>query len=653
VARLGTVVTTTFLGADELGSVDAARIGEVVRDAHLPTLLVTLAYLTGDPGLLAPEFRPSTVSVSLGMDPTGGLSPDACERARRNAVRALLAWREHRHEPPRRSDGELLELMQFLTGPVSPAYVSLLVHELGLSDDVGAPSWTKDELAPDRRFTVAVIGAGMSGLVAARRLGQAGIPFVVFERQDDVGGVWQANRYPGARLDTSNFTYTYSFAQRHWDDCYSPRDDVLDYLRSVSDDLDLRRHIRFGTAVEAARFDPDSSTWTLTIREGAAESEEITVNAVISAVGQLSEPLLPDLPGRRRFTGPSWHTAQWDDTVDIHGARVALIGTGASAFQVVPHMAEHAAELTIFQRTPAWVLPTPGYTAKLPDGLRWLLANLPHYHRWYRFMQFWLNVDGIRHLAVVDPDWHHEGSVSEANQGVRQRLESYLAATFADRPDLLTKLTPDYPPYAKRTLRDDGTWSGAMKRDNVRLVTEPIAEVTERGICTADGEMHEVDVIVYGTGFRASEFLASIRVTGYDGRTLDEYWEGDARAYYGITIPNFPNLFCLYGPNTNLNTNGSVVLFSEAAVEYILGCLRHLLTTGKAALQVRPDVVDAHSRALDEASRGIAIGASTVNSWYKNKFGRVSQNWPLPTLDYWLGTREPYLADFELLPRTT
>jgi 4-hydroxyacetophenone monooxygenase len=421
---------------------------------------------------------------------------------------------------------------------------------------------------------------------------------------------------------------------------------VLGYLQGVADDFGIRDNIRFNSSVSAANFDDETGTWALTVNGPDGESQEFRTEAVISAVGQLNEPNIPDIEGANAFKGESWHTARWNDEVNLEGKRVAVIGTGASAFQVIPKIAEVASELTVFQRTPAWVIPTPGYTKPLPAGLRWLLENLQHYHRFYRFNQFWVNVDGIRYLAVVDPEWEHPISVSEKNEGMRAALEKFLRTSFADRPDLADKLVPQYPPYAKRTLRDDGTWSTALKRENVDLVTDRITRITETGVVTEDGILHEVDLIIYGTGFRASEFLSTVKLEGRNGKTLEEQWGGDARAYYGITIPNFPNLFCLYGPNTNLNVNGSVVMFSEAAVEYTLECIQSLLKSGHQTMEVRQAPFDDYNRRIDDTSKTLAVGVSKVNSWYKNKFGRVSQNWPLTTLEYWEGTRGPRPGDY-------
>lgn len=643
-------MTTTTLPASLAEATDD-DIREIVSQAHLPSLLATLAYLTGDYSLLRDDLLPSTVTLNLRMDPSGGLSPEAQAIARELAAGAIARFRDSgMREAGHPGPEQLKDLMSYIAGSrVGDEYLPLLNYELDIADEEEAPHWTKAEVAPDRDFSVIVIGAGMSGIAAAHRLTQTGIPFVVIERNDEVGGVWLENGYPGARLDTSNFTYSYSFAQEvNWEEQYSRRDAILGYFKSIADRFDLRRYIRFNTTVNEAVFNEADGTWTLTITKPDGSQEQLTANVIISAVGQLNNPNIPDIPGLETFEGATWHTARWDHSVDLAGKRVAVIGTGASAFQVIPQVAKVASHLTVFQRTPAWVIPTPGYNRLLSPRLRWLFENLPHYNRWYRFAQFWVNVDGIRHLAVVDPSWSHEVSISPSNEKMRQELVRFLEESFADRPDILSQIVPSYPPYAKRTVRDDGTWINTLKMDTVSVTSEKIAEITPKGIRTADGILHEVDVIIYGTGFKATDFLSTMTVRGRGGETLTQHWAGDSRAFYGSAITDFPNLFCIYGPNTNLNVNGSTVLFSEAAANLAIECIHTILATGSKTMEIRDVPFDAFNERIDAASLQLASGVSTVSSWYKNAFGRVSQNWPLTTLEYWEGTRGPELADYEL-----
>lgn len=630
---------------------DDQTLRAVLLEAELPPLLTTLAHITGDMSLLEPELRPPLRPVASGVEPQGGMSPERQERARELAFQALKRFRDGGCQvmgDPGTED--LHQLMRFITGEATDEYVPLMMQELGLPNDHDVPEWTKQQLAPDRHFSVVVIGAGMSGLAAAYRLKQAGVPFVVLEKNPDVGGTWFENSYPGCRLDTNNFAYSFSFAQKaDWPQQFSPRDAIHGYFRDVAQELGLREHIRFSTEVVSAMYEDDSASWTVRARGADGVEQELEVSAVVTAVGQLNRPNIPDIPGRDSFAGPAWHSAQWVHDVDLSGKRVAVIGTGASAYQVVPSIAGEVSHLSVFQRTPPWMLPTPAYHEDVTPGLSWLFHHVPYYHRWFRFYQFWISVEGRRPFVQVDPEWEHEISVSAANEALRSALVEHLTAQFSDRPDLLEQVMPTYPPGAKRMMRDNGVWPAALKQDNVSLVTEGIDQITPTGIRTRDGVLHEVDVIIYATGFRAADFLSPMRIRGRGGVDLHERWKGDARAYLGIAIPDFPNLFCIYGPNTNLVINGSILLFSECAVHYVLECIRAILSSGCRAIDVRQQSFDAYNERIDEGNLKMAWGASTVNSWYKNAFGRSAQNWPFPILEYYELTRRPDLADHVLL----
>jgi 4-hydroxyacetophenone monooxygenase len=304
----------------------------------------------------------------------------------------------------------------------------------------------------------------------------------------------------------------------------------------------------------------------------------------------------------------------------------------------------------VFQRTPPWFGPTPEYHDAVEPGQRWLYAHVPSYSEWNRFWIFWRMGDGVLDGVRVDDEYEPKGAaVSAMNDMVRMMLAMYIDAEFADRPDLLEKVLPTYPPGSKRMLRDNGVWAKTLKRDNVQLITTPIGEVTSTGIVTDDGAVHDVDVLIYGTGFHASQFLTPMTITGTAGIDLHEQWNGDARAYLGVSVPGFPNLFCLYGPNTNIVINGSIVYFSECGVRYIVGLVKLLLEGRHRALHVRKDVHDDFNEQVDAENKRMAWGWSDVNSWYKNANGRVAQNWPFTLLEYWKRTRQPNAEDFDLV----
>jgi len=627
---------------------------EVLRAAAEFTdapLLAALSLALGDPSLLRDDLRPD---LTIPIDPMAGWTPDMLAAAQQLAFDALRRWRDAGcPSPPVVPVGQLRPVIEYTVGgPVPDDYLPLLYEELGgEGDDPRAPRFRAGDLAPDRRMRVAVVGAGMSGLVAAHRLAQAGVEHVVIEKNDDVGGTWLENSYPGCRVDVSNHFYSYSFAQKaDWPNYFSPRDVLLDYFRRCSEEFGILPNIRFGTEVVAATWDEESATWDVELRT-ASGSEHLKVEAVVFAVGQLNRPHLPEIEGIDSFAGPSFHSARWDHDVDLAGKRVAVIGNGASGAQFIPIVAEQAAALAVFQRTPNWLLPAPDYQAPIPEGKLWLFRHVPSYNQWYRFWLFYRTADALLPAAEVMDGWDDPGSVSPANALARAYMQAHLEEQFADRPDLLEKVLPAYPPFAKRMVFDNGSWAGALKRPNVELVTDPIVRITPTGVETSAGHF-DADVIVYATGFLASHFLEPVRITGRAGADLHETWKGDARAYLGITIPGFPNLFCLYGPNTNIVVNGSIIYFSECAVRYMLGCLELLLRDGYDALDVRKSVHDAYNEDVDAANRQRVWGAVDVHSWYKNALGRVSQNWPFTLQEYWRRTVTPDPDEYELLHAT-
>jgi 4-hydroxyacetophenone monooxygenase len=647
-----TMTPSPFVGAVEPITETDEEIRRALEEAEIPPLLPALAYITGDMSLLRDDLRPDPLLIAM---PQGGLTDEQLVAARELALQTLIRYRDNGCRPaPVPSDEDILRIMEYAVGGAEMReYLPLLEEELAArGEDRRAPDWTKADIAPDVTFKVLIIGAGMSGLLTAHRLEQAGVDFVIVEKNEDVGGTWFENKYPGCRVDNPNHNYSYSFAQRHdWPLHFSTQDVLLDYFERCADAFDLRSHIRFNTEVQSATWSEDDRSWSVVVRTADGGEETIEANAVVSAVGQLNRPSFPNLPGRDSYAGISFHSARWRHDVDLKGKRVAVIGTGASAVQFIPEIAPEVGELLVFQRTPPWFGPTEDYHDKVSPGQRWLYGHVPSYSEWNRFWIFWRMGDGVLDGVRVDADYEPKGAaVSMMNDIVRMMLSEYINAQFGDRPDLLEKVMPTYPPGAKRMLRDNGVWAGALKRDNVQLITTAIREITPTGIVTDDGVAHDVDVLIYGTGFTASQFLTPMQVTGRGGVDLHEQWNGDARAYLGVAVPNFPNLFCLYGPNTNIVINGSIVYFSECGVRYILGLVKLLLGEHHRALDVRKDVHDEFNELVDAENKRMAWGWSDVNSWYKNANGRVAQNWPFTLLEYWKRTLEPNPDDFEFTP---
>jgi len=633
-----------------------AALDSALPEAHLPALLASLIHLTGDASLLTPERKASV--IFMGDNRTGGYSPEVQADLVARARTAIKAHLKGAPLPPPLPPETVRKMMDWVAGADIPDhYAPFLADELMLDGtSTKTPDWSAPKLrAAADKLKVVVIGAGMSGLLTGIRLKQAGIDFTIVEKNADVGGTWFENAYPGCRVDNPNHMYSYSFEPNHdFPQFYSTQPVLLDYFRRIAERHQLRPHIRFETEVVEAVFDEARALWKVTVKAKDGRRDTMEANAVVTAVGQLNRPRLPDIEGADSFAGPAFHSSRWRRDVDLTGKRVAVIGTGASAYQFVPEIAPKVAHLEVFQRTPPWPIPGPTYHDDVPEGKKWLLEHVPYYDKWYRFFLFWMLTDGLYEMVRADPAWSGgDGAVSEANAGLRALLEQALAAQAPDRPDLLATVTPAYPMGGKRALVDNGVWMEALKRDNVDLVTTPIARVTPEGVETKDGVSHPADVLIYGTGFHASRFLWPMRIVGRGGKDLNDVWKGDARAYLGMTTPGFPNLFMIYGPNTNIVVNGSIIFFSECSVRYIVGCLKLMAETGADAIEVKPEVHDAFNAKVDAANALMAWGAPQVSSWYKNATGRVSQNWPFPLVDYWTATVAPNPADFTLKSRVT
>jgi 4-hydroxyacetophenone monooxygenase len=628
-----------------------AVIETALSEAHVPALMMAMIQITGDTSLMDGDIRPK---ASLFGDGEGDLSREERARVRQMALDALAAYRDGGCKLPAAPDAATLQKMvDFMIGEAVPAdYVPLLQEELGISGfdsrdvkiDQPAGSHNKDN------YKVVIVGAGMSGLLMAIRLKNAGIPFVIIEKNPQTGGTWYENTYPGCRVDNPNHLYSYSFEPNHdWPLHFSTHDVLFDYFNRCADKYGIREHIRFNTELVEARYLEDDAQWQISVRDIDGVEDVLEADAFISAVGQLNRPKMPDLPGIDSFEGPSFHSARWDHDVDLAGKRVAVIGSGASAAQFVPEIAPDCGSLTVFQRTPPWISETPHYHDAVSDNIKWLLHNVPYYDKWYRFWLFWMTSEGLLPMVKVDPEWSsNDDSVSATHEMIQNMTKDYIASQVGDDPELLRLATPHYPMGGKRNLRDNGAWLGALKRDNVSVTDNTITEITPKGLRTEDGVEHEFDVIVYGTGFTASKFLAPMRIIGKDGVDLRNHWGDNPRAYLGMTVPGFPNFFCLYGPNTNIVVNGSIIFFSECEVRYVARCIKLLVEKGLSAMDCREDVHDSFNEEIDAANEQMAWGLPGFSSWYKNAEGRVTQNWPHSLLEYWARTREPSEADFIL-----
>ncbi len=485
----------------------------------------------------------------------------------------------------------------------------------------------------DEEFPIAIIGAGFAGIGTAIRLLQEGIgSFTIFEQAERVGGTWRDNTYPGCACDVPSHLYSLSFDQNpRWTHEFSGQAEILAYLEDVVARHGLRPFIRFGARVEGGRFDESTGTWTLKISNG----EEFRARAVIAGVGPFGNPAIPDIPGRERFEGVQFHSSRWDHSYDLRGKRVASIGTGASAIQYVPEIAKEVDRLTVFQRTAPWVFPKPN--RPYSEWAKRAFEVVPGLQRLYRSGIYWSwesrAVGFVRYPELLRPAewlgrWHIRRSVKD--------------------PALRAKVTPDFSVGCKRVLGSDD-WYPTLQRDNVELVTDRIVEIDEGGILTADGRRHEVDAIVWGTGFRVTDFLLPMRMHGLGGRELSDAWRNGAEAYYGIVVSGFPNLFMLLGPNTGLGHN-SVVFMIEAQIHYVLAMIRRLRDEGLAYLDVKPLEQRRFNETIQERMKR-TVWLTGCQSWYLDASGRNFTLWPGFTFEYWLRTRRPDPKAYLAMPR--
>ena len=628
---------------------DVAEIDAALVDMEPVPLIAAVAHLTGDLGLLRPELRPNP---ALLREPNSGFTPEQIALTRELCLAAILRFRDDQRSVAKKPDArEIRRIMEFVTGvDVDDRYVPLLTEELAVEGvDLRAPDWTMASVAPSRDFEVVIVGAGMSGIAAGFRLKQAGVSFRIFEKSEAVGGTWHDNTYPGCRVDIQNHMYSYSFAQRpDWPSYFSPRKVLAEYFEQCAEDFGVTPNISFRHEVGAMRWDEGRQLWEIDVT-GPDGIRTVTANAVVSAVGQLNRPRMPEIEGVGTFDGPAFHTAKWDDSVDLRKKRVIIIGTGASACQVIPAIAGDVSHLTVFQRTAPWMLPAPNYFKEVLPGLRWLFERVPFYAQWYRLWLFWRGIETMQPFAIVEPDFPPtETSVGRANEEIRQLLTMWIQLLTDGDEDLGAKLTPDYPPFAKRFVVDDGSLVMTYRQPHVDLVTTSIQRIEKKGVRTVDGVLHEADVLIYGTGFAASDFLVPMSVVGRNGADLHREWNGDARAYLGITVPHFPNFFLLYGPNTNIVVNGSIIYYSECEVNYLLESIRFMLENDVSSLDVKTVVHDAYNEKIDAANKLRTWGFSKVRSWYKNSHGRTAQNWPFNVLEYWEQTRVLNPDDYEI-----
>ncbi|HVY81255.1 MAG TPA: NAD(P)/FAD-dependent oxidoreductase [Steroidobacteraceae bacterium] len=640
--REATAVRTELLAAADEVIEDAVRYAD-------PMVLRGLLYqLTGDPELQSIAVK----RVRMGRIETVVPAGDA-ETAllRRKAADFLERYRDSGAGPIGYGPRERLptSLSLIVGDPIKEEALDLMIEETALDPWARSLRW---RAAPDpqrlERFSVTIIGAGMGGLNAAVQLQRAGIRYSIIEKNSGVGGTWYENRYPGARVDTPSRSYTNLFGVDF--PCpyaYGTHVENQKYYDWVADEFGLRERITFDTEVRSLTWDETAAMWEIGM-DGPDGPRTVRSNAVISGVGFLNRPNMPTIEGMADFQGRSWHTARWPADADLRGKRIAVIGTGCTGYQLVPELALEAGHVTVFQRTPQWLFPVPGYLAQSPPQLLWLDRNLPFHTNFMRFRQFYGSGPDFAKIFDIDPSFQDPHCCSEVNKAARDRSIEFLQKKLRD-PRLVALMTPDHPPWSARpvVVDPDHCILDAIQRDNVTLVTQGIARINRTGIEAGDGTQHDVDVIVYATGFRANDFLYPMKITGRGGLTIEKLWESDgARAYLGCMMPGFPNLWVLYGPNTNGGL--PVAQFHEMTTLYAMQCMEQLILDGKRTIEVKEAAYWRYNRLVDEGNSKKVWSDPRAHNYWWTKHGRTASQIPFTGYEVRQFLLRPNFADLDI-----
>jgi 4-hydroxyacetophenone monooxygenase len=643
--RLESPVSATSIPTTTSALLDPQALEIALREANLESLLMVHTHLTHDEAFLerfAPHIRPLYAPVPSDV-------PESLAAELRERLFKLLSSGQAVEVPPLPRD-LMQKMMSIGAGePVADEFIPLLLDQIGL--ERALPRCEQPgRVPPPAEFHVVVIGAGLSGICAGVKLGEAGYGYTIFEKNENAGGTWWENVYPGVGVDTPSHFYSFSFAQSPDWNQYHPRGaDMRAYFLGVVDRFGLRDHIEFETRVLGCEWDEARRRWRVRVQKQGEAERIVEADAVLNAHGIVNRPSIPKIPGLEKFRGPVMHTTRWDPTVPLEGKRIAQIGTGASGAQLAVAIAPKARQLTIFQRSRHWLLNNPSAGQPVPDGVKWALRNIPKYAEWYRFRAYWFAADGLFPNVLRDPSWpHQDRSVSAGNDAMREFTLAYYREKLADRPDLLEKVVPDLPIFSKRIVMDTG-YLDTLKRPNVELEIDPIERVTETSIVTRSGREHPVDVIALATGFEVAKMLGPLRVIGRGGRDLGAEWgEEDPRAHLGIQVPGFPNFFMTGGPNSAPNHAAGQNIVSECQVHYMIECLDHARARGARTIEPTEAAYEAFNRKIDERMPQMIWSHPRANSYYRNSRGRIYLSWPYRLVDYFEATRGPKPEDVRL-----
>jgi 4-hydroxyacetophenone monooxygenase len=642
----------------ELLTATDETIDDAVKYAD-PMVLRGLVYqLTGDESIAATQAttadvrhsEPSSASKELALVQSKADVSDPSDLAmiQSKAAAFLKSYRDRgAPEIPCGPPERLSRSLSLAAGADIPASeMEMWLEQLALDPWARGLVWQDPPPSQDlQNFVVAVIGAGMGGLNAAVQLQHAGIPYFVIEKNDEVGGTWYENQYPGARVDSPSRTYTHIYGvDFEYPNAFCLQRENLKYFKWVAGHFDIRNDITFNTEVKSVVWDETAKLWE--IKANGPDGPRVWhANAVIASVGFLSRPNLPSIAGMEAFEGSAFHTARWPAGLDLKGKRVAVIGTGATGYQLVPELAKLAGHTFVFQRTPNWCFDTKSYLDPFPAQVNWLDRNFPYIRNFIRFRLSWLaGPQTFAPIMRVDPQFEDQHARSALNKKIRDQQLAFIKRKLASRPDLIEKMTPIAPPYSARPIIIDTDYSiyDALLRDDVTLVTDPILKIKPDGIEVQGGAQYPVDIIVYATGFKANDFLWPMEIRGRDGKRIEELWEKDgARAYLGTMLPGFPNFFMIYGPNTNNFGGLQIVDFEEMVTRFALQCIGGLITRKKHSIDISLDAYWRYNDEVDRAEALMVYKDPRAHNYYKNESGRSAANNPIDIRKIWTWLRNP------------
>ena len=610
-------------------NISKQTLERALDSASFPVVAALLVHFTGDISILDKLPRPNQAVLG---ETQGFLSNEDKQTIKKIAAKEIYKFysnfgNDDIYVP---SNEELHKMMNFIVGEtVSSDYIPMMLSDL----DISSHDLNSGFKPANSSLEVLIIGAGMSGILAAIKLAERGIKFKIYEKNIDLGGTWYENKYPGSRVDIANHFYSYSFEENHqWSEHFSQQPELLDYFKKCFYKYDIQKTTYFETQVTDMKFDDSIKAWEVdSICKGKSTKEMISI--VISCVGQLNQPKIPDIKDLDKFSGNMFHSSKWPDSDVITKKKVAVVGSGASAFQIVPSIAQSCEELTIFQRSPPWMFPNPKYHERVDEEKKWLLENLPFYSRWYRFLLFYPGSDQLLDSLFIDPSWKaNRDSINQQNDEMRELFTAAMLSQISDK-SLIDKVIPTYPPFGKRMLQDNGAWLEALHLPNVTLLSEGVEQMSAKGIVSSKQEL-EFDTVIFATGFKAQDFFYPINIDGGLGNFRSIY-KDSPQSYLGITFSSMPNFFAMYGPGTNLAHAGSIIFNSECQINYICSAIEYMLNNDHKVIRVKAEVEKDYQDKFDSRHNKMVWQDERVSSWYQNSKGKVVTTSPWRLVEYW------------------